>query len=417
MATLADITRDQFERYDSETGTSQFNKFGYNMALGQLGYIPTSTKLGLWKSPETLNWFNQNYGTNFSDPSSYLNYLYGDGGQLIDDPTHGQLYQLPQGRMINDYINKPLSYEKSDWFDTVIPGIIGSVAAAGLGGFLPGTESVFGGTAGAGATGSGAFGGDIAGTAFAGEGLSGGLGGGMGFFDDILNWVSPNNSGFDFSNILSDTGSFAGEFSPLSTDWESLLQTIGSGNATLGGVFNSLTGGGLPSLGNSLRGLLGGGSGTGGGGLLGGLFGGTGGGFNPAATAAALAAINYAKNTDPFDTSRLESLYGQFNPSANAFQYDTNTGLGREELTSGLARRGISGSSFGDQSLTNYNTFRDLGRQSLLNQGIGTQADIASKILSSDVASRQMKNDLYGRALLALSGGLSPTNTSAFFGR
>ena len=224
----------------------------------------------------------------------------------------------------------------------------------------------------------------------------------MGFFDDIL------------GEFASDQGFLPGSFD--------LGESLYGGTATQGldmaaaeSWLRNLVGGGVSGVGNNLissglRSLFGGSTGAGGGGLLNFLGGGLGSAIN---TAPILAAINYARNQSPFDTSRLESLYSGFDPQASAFQYDTNTGLGREELTSGLARRGISGSSFGDQSLTNYNTFRDLGRQSLINQGVGQQAGIAGQILSSDVASRQMKNDLYGRALLALSGGLSPRTSGA----
>ena len=379
-----------------------FGRFG---PMGNLSFGSTQDRLGL--TPEQLalrSEFEQLF-PGYSQLTSDQYTIGADGriqfktagpsmGQYIIDPN--QLKYDERFGLLSPLTNLGASGSKGGWSDTIKAFAPMALMALGANFLGPATGGVEG-------AGGGAFGGDIAGTAFAGEGLSGGLGGGMGFFDDIL-------------GLASDQGFLPGSFD--------LGESLYGGTAAQGLDFASaeswlrnLVGGGLPSLGNSLMNLLGGGSGTGSNNLLGGLFGGTGGGFNPAAIAAALAAINYAKNTDPFDTSRLESLYGQFNPSANAFQYDTNTGLGREELTSGLARRGISGSSFGDQSLTNYNTFRDLGRQSLLNQGIGTQADIASKILSSDVASRQMKNDLYGRALLALSGGLSPTNTSAFFGR
>jgi hypothetical protein len=155
--------------------------------------------------------------------------------------------------------------------------------------------------------------------------------------------------------------------------------------------------------------LLGSTAGGGANGLLSSLGGGSNGLLGTLASVApSLAAIAYARNQNPFDTSRLQSLYSQYNPEAQASQYDVNTGLGRTKLTSDLARRGVSGSSFGDQSLTNFNTARDLGRASLINQGVGTQAGIAGQILGADVSSQQMKNDLYGRALLALSGGLAP---------
>jgi hypothetical protein len=124
-------------------------------------------------------------------------------------------------------------------------------------------------------------------------------------------------------------------------------------------------------------------------------------------TAPALAAIAYARNQNPYDTSRLTSLFGEYNPEAQANIYDVNTGLGRTSLTDSLARRGVSGSIFGDQSLTNFDTARGLERGSLINQGVGTSAGIAGQILNADAVGTDQRNKLYGRALLALSGGLA----------
>lgn len=170
---------------------------------------------------------------------------------------------------------------------------------------------------------------------------------------------------------------------------------------------------GLGSLFNSGSGLWSGNSGTG---IFGSLFGNN--GLTSildkgAASLPVLAAIDYARNQSPLDTSRLEGLYSQFNPNALASQYDQNTLLGRGALTDSLTNRGVMGSSFGDQSLTNFNTTRDLGRSTLLNQGIGQQADIAKNIADMNFKSRQLKNQLYGSSLLALGnvfgGRSSPT--------
>ena len=155
--------------------------------------------------------------------------------------------------------------------------------------------------------------------------------------------------------------------------------------------------------------LLGGGGGEGGGLNLfgeGGLF--DSGGANLLALAPSLAAINYAKNQSPFDTSRLESAYDSINPESLTREFDINTGIGRRDLTSSLDRRGVMGSSFANQDMVNFNTSRDLGRSSLLTSGAKTQADIGSQILNADIKEREIKNALYGRALMALSGGLMP---------
>lgn len=138
------------------------------------------------------------------------------------------------------------------------------------------------------------------------------------------------------------------------------------------------------------------------------LFGGGGVLNTAAALAPSLAAINYAKNQDPFDTSRLESVYESINPGSVALPYDLETAGGRERLTSSLSDRGVMGSSFGEHSLSSYNTLRDVGRSNLITGAAGTQANVANQILQAQVKERELKNNLYGRALLALSGALGP---------
>ena len=170
-----------------------------------------------------------------------------------------------------------------------------------------------------------------------------------------------------------------------------------------GGIRNLLSGGGS-DIGNLFRSILGGNATQGGGGFL----------NTAVSTLPIIGAIEYARNQQPFDTSRLNSLFQDYNPRALAADYDLNTGLGREALNSSLERRGVLGSSFGDQSLTSFNTARDLGRANLLTQGAGGAANIANAITNAEVESRKQKNQLYGLALNALgsvfggrSGGLN----------
>jgi hypothetical protein len=118
--------------------------------------------------------------------------------------------------------------------------------------------------------------------------------------------------------------------------------------------------------------------------------------------APSLAAISYAKNQGPFDTSRFESLYDQYNPQALAGQFDQNTSLGRSSLESGIAARGLSGSTFGNDSLTNFNTARDIGRSELVSKGALGANSIAASILDAQIKERALKNDLYGRALYSI---------------
>jgi hypothetical protein len=125
-------------------------------------------------------------------------------------------------------------------------------------------------------------------------------------------------------------------------------------------------------------------------------------GNTAAALAPIIAAIAYAKNQGPFDTSRLTSTYDQFEPDALAYDFDQNTNAGRNALTSSLTNRGVMGSSFGNMDLTNFQTTRDLGRRSLVNQGLAVRGGLANNILEAQVKERQLKNQLYGTSLLAL---------------
>jgi len=177
----------------------------------------------------------------------------------------------------------------------------------------------------------------------------------------------------------------------------------------------------LPEAGGILSGLSGAGGTAGGGGnsvlealglgsvgsLLGGLKGmipGLGGfGADKAlALAPVIAAIAHARSQGPFDTSRFEDLYSRFDPNALAYNYDINTGLGRNALNKSLTDRGVLGSSFGNMDLTNYNTNRELGRSALVNQGVGQAEGLAGDILNAQMKQRALSNDLYGRSLLAL---------------
>ena len=72
------------------------------------------------------------------------------------------------------------------------------------------------------------------------------------------------------------------------------------------------------------------------------------------------------------------------------------------------------GSSFANQDISSYDTLRGLGRSNLLTSGAGAQADVASKILAAQAAARKDKFDLYGRSLLALSGGLNPARSGGW---
>jgi hypothetical protein len=132
-----------YQRYDSETGTWQTNRFAYENALAPFNYLLAQKGGKWWKPLSLLQWFNENYGTAFVDSLHYIRWLYG-GGDVVQSPMHGPLFRPPAGRSITSFVNQPLSYEGDDsWWETLIPAIIIGVATAGIMGYLPGTESAF----------------------------------------------------------------------------------------------------------------------------------------------------------------------------------------------------------------------------------------------------------------------------------
>jgi hypothetical protein len=322
-----------------------------------------------------------------------------------NDPRYQYLQQFYEGT------------NKSDIFETLLPALAMSGMAGAAGGMF-GNLSTYGsagGTFGSAAS----VGGDS-----------------VGFFDDILNipegvdmtgFTQPDPFAFNtqspfgqlpdvsqWSNPLELTGQMtpssipnselAGFLNPNFTvnlaNSAELIPSLGSGFSIPG--MDTLS-----KIASGVKSIFGG---SGGGGLdiskliPGGrdLFG------SSLALAPSLAAINYAKNQSPFDTSKLESAYSQVSPDGLTGLYDIQTGQGRNALTSSLTSRGVMGSSFGNADIANYNTTRDIGRQNLLSSGANTQANIASQILNAQIKEREQKNNLYGRALLALSGGLMP---------
>lgn len=143
-------------------------------ALTQNGIIQLPSEQG------DFSFFNQSNGTNFQNLTDYYNYLYGGGDQIGNVGTQdGSYYVLPEGQSTTDYKNAPLSYSPppSTGYRLAQMGVLG-LAGAGLGGFLPGTESVFGGLGGAGAAeGAGALAGEAA-PVFTGGASGAGIAGG-----------------------------------------------------------------------------------------------------------------------------------------------------------------------------------------------------------------------------------------------
>jgi hypothetical protein len=209
------------------------------------------------------------------------------------------------------------------------------------------------------------------------------------YYDDYSGQWIQGDQGYDPSNPYGG-----------STDWGDATSSDPYGAANGDGAPNGNDGNGfsLAGLGNLFSGL-----GSGVGGLFGGLGSSVGGsGNNALALAPILAAIQYARNQGPFDTSRLTGLFDSYNPGAMANTYDRNTEEQRRSLTSSLADRGVMGSSFGNMDITNFNTNRELGRGALISQASLGGADIAQKILQAQIQERQLRNQMYGSALYSL---------------
>jgi hypothetical protein len=120
-----------------------------------------------------------------------------------------------------------------------------------------------------------------------------------------------------------------------------------------------------------------------------------------------LEAIDYSRNLQEPDVSRLQESYNRYSSDATAFPYDIETARSRGRLASGLSNRGLSGSSIAQNDWMQFNTLREMGRGNLLSQGAESQSRIAGDILKAQQAAQKSKFDLYSRSLLALTGSIN----------
>jgi hypothetical protein len=403
QAVFRELEKQDYERYVPQDLRDALNRGstlkGYGVgdrAVDQFGNPLSGFSVGSWEDDGHV--FN---GSNYNLPTSVADLYPQLGAQWVQKPTYS-----------NNLLDKVMPMAATAFATAGFGSGISSYLGSGLGGVDPNWADAFSNWGGT----------DIP------------LGGSdMSFFPDILgdgDWSSAFNGwgGTDvpvLENLTSGSGMFppaiqdpivqeaikAGAMTetapgvweltqpwklpPETSLWDTIINKGGDlAKSIFGGGGGNASGGGT-SL-NLGRFLPGGGDGESS--LLGSAL----------SAAPVLAAINYARNQSPFDTSRLTSAYDRIDPNALTFQYDQNTGLGREALVIDLNRRGVTGSSFGDQSVTSYNTNRELGRNALLTTGATASADIAGKILNAQVQERQLKNQLYGSALNALGNIFSP---------
>jgi hypothetical protein len=202
-----------------------------------------------------------------------------------------------------------------------------------------------------------------------------------------------------------------------------ISDTIGGGGAAAGGGGLGL--GGLAGAGaNAASRLLGGGgggsmAGGGGGNSLLGFLTGSNSGPNLPSLAPGLAALQYARQQTPVDTSQLQSVFNQAGANAPLFVQAAQDPLkqaqagGYGDILNSQAQRGIRGSSFGDQSIANYMTDTNRGiadaGTNAAQAALGLQGQLGGQISNLNALSQQMKNNLYGRAFSSLGQGLNPT--------
>lgn len=312
--------------------------------------------------------------------NDFLNFVGGGyGGQLVNDPILGQVY-VPNNRSAFDPYRDFAHHDRgfvNNFFDSG-----GGVAAlAGGIGALAGGAAIGGGSmfdsslpAWAGGVETAPLAGDIlsggsaitnlyGGTSLADLGLSGlNLASGSSWMpSSVSDWItkqitSPSNA-FKLANYLS-----------------------GSGGGTGGKNMTTQSTQSTDSIWNDILGL-------------------------GAKSIPSLLAWNYVQNLPKPDISQYQSLINRAGDMSGPLgQYDINTGTGRDALTSSLASRGVSGSSFGDQALTTYNTQRDIGRGALGYSGLGTQGQLLNSMNSNIINNNKNSTDFLGRLLGGVGG-------------
>lgn len=274
--------------------------------------------------------------------------------------------------------------------------------------------------AGAGAAGAGAGGAEL----FGPSAFELGVPGATGYAAPALTQAGGAMSILDLPGV-SEWASNLGGLTEGGIDWGAIDAALaeqgvvaGTGPDVLGGGFfddlitnsKNLYSGGKDIVG-TIKNVLGIGGGT-----QGGLFGGIGDAISLGSRLApGMFALNYARNQNPLDTTRLDSLYGEVNDISPALldQYDLETGAGRNRLNTSLTNRGVLGSSFGNMDMTNYSTQRDIGRGLLEGRtamdSIGLRRNIASDVLNAQVQQRAIQNALYGRAFDIMGRAVSPS--------
>lgn len=394
-----------------------------------------------------------------ADPA-WANYAQRDAlGNYVNDPSTGGVLLDPRinpSKIATDLRNQRYvgGVDALTGFLDAGGGVLAAMALAGLG-----AATGFGGALGAADAAPAAgwvsgydlpMGSDLLGSAgtaggtFAGgEGFGSAPGGVTGTFTDSIapnplnsfnapttsganmfgTWYSDPTSVFDLSGTTDPINWYSNYANPITTDFlgnpmPGYTVNLANSGSQFVPVDSSFFGGNNP-IGNYIKSLM-----SPQGGLPSSITGGQPGGQQSTmdrllglagGAAANWGALNYANNLTQPNIGAYTELYNKAGDTSGILgQYDINTGIGRNNLTTSLESRGVLGSSFGDQALTNYNTQRDIGRGALGYQGIGTQLNALSGGNTMQIAQNKIKTDLLGRALGGVGNSITGGQPSSF---
>lgn len=313
-----------------------------------------------------------------------------------------------------------------------VTALAGAGAAGAAEGGAAGAGAAEGGAAGAGAVEGGAGSASLVGDA--GADTAGSNGGGM--------WDLVDNVGFDpgaegvyNAPIAEDTSTGAfdqfGMNNPNTGFQDQGFDPGGSWLESLKGygqqgmdVYNKLKAiPGIAALLGNLQGKSAGNKSTGGGILNGVLNDPLGSAFNASPFLLAMAEANRQGNkTDPI-LARLSGLADQAGSNEGGLlssvtgPYNRQTMAGRDSLMADQSLRGVRGSSFGDQSLTSYDTTRSQGLGELTGstqaKSLGLQGGLLNQLLAGQTQAATSRNLLLGAGLNA-SGKLFQPQSDPF---
>jgi len=146
--------------------------------------------------------------------------------------------------------------------------------------------------------------------------------------------------------------------------------------------------------------------------------------FNALPFGLALMQANSQKNDISPYIQNLNNLASQFSGNQQGYlnsltdPYDQSTGINRQKLLESLNQRGVSGSSFGDQAINNFDYTSGLGRADLLSKGIAsgaqTGAGINTQAINAINARNLSSNALIGAGLNASGQLFNPVQNDQF---